>query len=150
MSMSFVVDDNASGGFTAGEKKTSWPEVVGLPVEEAEKVIKKDMPEANIVVLASGSPVTYDLRSDRVRIFVDTVVRTPQAELLLLEPAGCEKKSSWPEVVGLRVEEAKAAILKDKPDAYIEVLTPGEPVTKDQHNRVRLFIDTVAETPFVA
>lgn len=63
---------------STGGKKTSWPEVVGMPVEEAEKVIKKDMPEANIVVLASGSLVTLDLRSDRVRIFVDTVTEAPR------------------------------------------------------------------------
>lgn len=73
--MSTVLE--ASGCSTA-EKNTSWPEVVGLPVVEAEQVIKKDMPEANIVVLASGSPVTFDLRSDRVRIFVDTVTEAPR------------------------------------------------------------------------
>ncbi|CAN6331117.1 unnamed protein product, partial [Urochloa humidicola] len=62
---------------TGGEKKTSWPEVVGLPVEEAKKIILKDMPDADIVVLPAGSPVTMDFRSNRVRVFVDTVARTP-------------------------------------------------------------------------
>ncbi|CAN6340315.1 unnamed protein product [Urochloa humidicola] len=62
---------------TGGEKKTSWPEVVGLPVEEAKKIILKDMPDADIVVLPAGSPVTMDFRSNRVRVFVDTVAQTP-------------------------------------------------------------------------
>nr|ABA98881.2 MPI, putative [Oryza sativa Japonica Group] len=46
------------GAAAAGEeeRKTSWPEVVGLPVEEAKKVILKDMPDADIVVLPAGSP----------------------------------------------------------------------------------------------
>lgn len=68
-----------------------------------------------------------------------------QAEL---EHAG--GKRSWPEVVGMSVKEAKEVILKDKPDAIIQVLTPGEGMTKDfQPNRVRILIDTVAETPVV-
>ncbi|TVU01368.1 hypothetical protein EJB05_53178, partial [Eragrostis curvula] len=59
-------------------KKTSWPEVVGLPVKEAKKIILKDMPEAHIAVVPLGSPVTMDFRTDRVRIFVDTVAETPR------------------------------------------------------------------------
>jgi len=57
--------------------KTSWPELVGLSVEEAKKVILKDKPDADIVVLPVGSPVTRDYRPNRVRIFVDTVAETP-------------------------------------------------------------------------
>jgi hypothetical protein len=57
--------------------KTSWPEVVGLSVEEAKKVILKDKPDADVVVLPVGSPVTMDYRTNRVRIFVDTVAQTP-------------------------------------------------------------------------
>lgn len=56
-------------------------------------------------------------------------------------------KRSWSEVVGISVKEAKELILKEKPDAIIEVLLPGEGMTKDfQPNSVRIFIDTVAET----
>ncbi|CAN6358240.1 unnamed protein product [Urochloa humidicola] len=62
---------------TGAEKKTSWPEVVGMPVEEAKKIILKDMPDADIVVLPAGSPVTMDFRSNRVRVFIDTVAQTP-------------------------------------------------------------------------
>ncbi|CAD6334930.1 unnamed protein product [Miscanthus lutarioriparius] len=61
---------------TAGEK-TSWPEVVGLKVEEAKKIILKDKPDADIIVLPVGTPVPKDLLPDRVRIFVDTVAETP-------------------------------------------------------------------------
>ena len=60
-----------------GGPKTSWPEVVGLSVEEAKKVILKDKADADIVVLPTGSPVTMDYRPNRVRIFVDTVAQTP-------------------------------------------------------------------------
>ncbi|KAE8767213.1 hypothetical protein D1007_22383 [Hordeum vulgare] len=55
------------------QKKTSWPELVGKSIEEAKEVILKDMPEADIVVLPTDSLVTMDLRSNRVRILVDTV-----------------------------------------------------------------------------
>ena len=59
-------------------------------------------------------------------------------------------KTSWPEVVGMSIEEAKKVILKDKPDADIQVLPVGTPVTKDfRPNRVRIFVNTVAETPLV-
>lgn len=59
-------------------------------------------------------------------------------------------KRSWPEVVGMTMEEAKAAILKDKPDADIVVLPFGTAVPEDfRFNRVRIFVDTVAETPRV-
>jgi hypothetical protein len=60
----------------AGGKK-SWPEVVGLSVEEAKKVILKDKPDADIVVLPVGTPVTRDFRTNRVRVFVDTVADAP-------------------------------------------------------------------------
>jgi len=60
-----------------GGAKKSWPEVVGLSVEEAKKVILKDKPDADIFVLPVGSPVTKDFRPNRVRIFVDTVAQTP-------------------------------------------------------------------------
>ncbi|EES18867.1 hypothetical protein SORBI_3009G009400 [Sorghum bicolor] len=61
----------------SGGAKTSWPELVGLNVEEAKKVILKDKPDADIVVLPVGSPVTRDYRPNRVRIFVDIVAEAP-------------------------------------------------------------------------
>uniref|UniRef100_A0A0E0DKZ7 Uncharacterized protein n=1 Tax=Oryza meridionalis TaxID=40149 RepID=A0A0E0DKZ7_9ORYZ len=51
--------------------------------------------------------------------------------------AAAAAKRSWPEVVGMAMEEAKAAILKDKPDADIVVL----PMTRDlRPNRVRMHL----------
>ncbi|XP_044393363.1 subtilisin-chymotrypsin inhibitor-2B [Triticum aestivum] len=61
----------------ATNKKTSWPEVVGLSVEKAKEIILTDKPDADIVVLPVGSPVTKDYRSERVRIFIDTVAEIP-------------------------------------------------------------------------
>ncbi|KAE8767214.1 putative proteinase inhibitor [Hordeum vulgare] len=62
----------------AGEqKKTSWPEGSGKVHRGGQGDHPKDMPEADIVVLPAGSPVTMDFRSNRVRIFVDTVATTP-------------------------------------------------------------------------
>uniref|UniRef100_J3M397 Uncharacterized protein n=1 Tax=Oryza brachyantha TaxID=4533 RepID=J3M397_ORYBR len=67
------------------------------------------------------------------------------------EAAAAAAKRSWPEVVGLPMQEAKAAILKDKPDADIVVLPVGAPTTRDRRpNRVRIFgAATVAETPTI-
>ncbi|XBI15907.1 hypothetical protein VPH35_058248 [Triticum aestivum] len=61
----------------------------------------------------------------------------------------CGKKASWPELVGKSIEEAKKTIMKDRPDVKnIEVFPVGTPVTGDfRPDRVRIFVDTVAETP---
>ena len=65
-------------------------------------------------------------------------------------PAGEEKKTSWPEVVGKSIEEAKEIILKDMPDADIDVLPAGSAMTLDfRTNRVRIIVDTVATTPSI-
>ncbi|XP_058782636.1 subtilisin inhibitor-like [Vicia villosa] len=60
--------------------KTSWPELVGVTADEAEKKIKEEMPEAQIQVVPPNTPVTYDYRLQRVRLFVDEsnkVIQTP-------------------------------------------------------------------------
>jgi uroporphyrinogen-III decarboxylase len=64
------------------------------------------------------------------------------------EVAGC-KKTSWPELVGKSIEEAKKTILSDRPDVKtVEVFPVGTGVTKDlRFDRVRIFVDTVAEIP---
>ncbi|KAI4988793.1 hypothetical protein ZWY2020_036110 [Hordeum vulgare] len=74
----------ASAAMSSSEKvatgeKTSWPEVVGRSVEEAKKIILKDKPEADIVVLPVGSMVTMEYNPHRVRVFVDTVAEIPHA-----------------------------------------------------------------------
>ncbi|KAG2581565.1 subtilisin-chymotrypsin inhibitor CI-1A-like [Panicum virgatum] len=136
----------ASGGsITGGKNRIRWPEVVGMLAEEAAKVIKKDMPDADIEVMWSDEPASMDLVPDRVRLFVDTVAKTPTAEL---EPAG--HKSSWPEVVGMSAEEALKKIRSQKPNADVEVVPVGRPVDADlKANRVRIFVDTVVDVPSV-
>ncbi|CAM0958474.1 unnamed protein product [Alopecurus aequalis] len=63
---------------------------------------------------------------------------------------GGEEKTSWPEVVGKTIEEAKAIILKDMPDAEIVAVPFGDAVNLSfVPNRVRIFVDTVAEIPRV-
>jgi hypothetical protein len=59
-----------------GGGKTSWPEVVGLSVEEAKKVILKDKPDADIVVLptttlAVTSDYAFNVRHKRHNPFYD-------------------------------------------------------------------------------
>lgn len=71
--MSSTVDNTIA----AGEKKTSWPEVVGLSAEEAKKNILKDMPDADVVVVPAGSAGILNWVSNRVRVVVDTVAQTP-------------------------------------------------------------------------
>ena len=66
-----------------GEGKIAvWPEVVGMGGIEAAEHIQRSRPELKTVtVLKEGSPVTRDMRFDRVRIFVDEndqVVKSPR------------------------------------------------------------------------
>jgi hypothetical protein len=60
-----------------GDGKTAkWPEVVGMGGIEAAEAIQKSRPDLKIVtVLPEGSPVTRDMRFDRVRVFVDDMDR---------------------------------------------------------------------------
>jgi hypothetical protein len=62
-------------------KKTSWPEVVGMPAEEAEKIIRKDKPDAIIFVQPLDSPMFLDKWTNRVRVFVHTVDGVPRVAL---------------------------------------------------------------------
>ena len=67
------------------ENKTEWPELVGMPGEQAMAMIIREQ-NANIVdiyLVPSDAMVTMDYRTDRVRIFVNndaqqTVARPPQ------------------------------------------------------------------------
>jgi ABC-type glycerol-3-phosphate transport system substrate-binding protein len=49
----------------------SFPELVGLPGEEAKADLEKKYPNLSVVVVPDGSPVTMDYRDDRVRIFIN-------------------------------------------------------------------------------
>ncbi|KAI3939990.1 hypothetical protein MKW98_029766 [Papaver atlanticum] len=67
-----------SNGCEAG--KSSWPELVGCRGKTAENTIEYENRNVNAIVIPEGSPVTLDLRCDRVRVFVDKtgkVVQTP-------------------------------------------------------------------------
>lgn len=71
--------------------KMEWPEVVGLTVEEAERKVKEEMPEAQVEVIApiwtyiDGAnrqvwSFTQQQNPRRVRLVVDAagkVIRTP-------------------------------------------------------------------------
>ncbi|CAM0901510.1 unnamed protein product [Alopecurus aequalis] len=61
------------------------------------------------------------------------------------------KKESWPELVGKTIKEAKKVILEDRPDLKTVVALPvGAIVTADERpDRVRIFVDTVAEIPII-
>ncbi|KAI7997024.1 hypothetical protein LOK49_LG10G01997 [Camellia lanceoleosa] len=52
--------------------KTTWPELVGLPAEEAERKIKEEMPEALIQVVPPDCLVTMEFIESRVRLYVDS------------------------------------------------------------------------------
>lgn len=61
--------------------KTTWPEVVGMTVEEAERKIKEDMARVQFQVVSPNSFVTMDFNNRRVRLYVDSqgkVFRAPR------------------------------------------------------------------------
>uniref|UniRef100_A0A1J3I3T7 Proteinase inhibitor n=1 Tax=Noccaea caerulescens TaxID=107243 RepID=A0A1J3I3T7_NOCCA len=62
--------------------KNAWPELVGKNGDYATSVIEKENRKVDAVVILDGSPVTADLRCDRVRVIVNSkniVVRVPVA-----------------------------------------------------------------------
>lgn len=65
---------------TNNPRKTSWPELVGVTAEEAERKIKEEMAGVEIQVVPPDTFVTADYRPQRVRLYVDEsnkVIRTP-------------------------------------------------------------------------
>ena len=65
------------------------------------------------------------------------------------DQVACGKKESWPELVGKSIKEAKKVIMEERPDVKtIEVFPVGTVVPQDfRPDRVRIFVDTVAEIP---
>jgi hypothetical protein len=62
-------------------KKSSWPELKGLPSEVAKHKILADRPDVEVDVLPYGSIVTQDYNDKRVRVFFDkagNVAEVPQ------------------------------------------------------------------------
>ncbi|XP_057497965.1 subtilisin inhibitor CLSI-I-like isoform X2 [Actinidia eriantha] len=67
--------------FPPSTAKTTWPELVGLAAEEAEKKIKEEMPGARVQVVPPNCFVTMDFNQRRVRLHVDSarkVAQTPR------------------------------------------------------------------------
>ncbi|KAF7014673.1 hypothetical protein CFC21_028649 [Triticum aestivum] len=58
-------------------------------------------------------------------------------------------KTEWPELVGRTIKEAKEKIKADRPDLKVRIVPVGSTiVTADfDLNRVRVWVDTVAEVP---
>lgn len=53
------------------ETKSSWPELVGTKGEEAAATIIRENPSVKAHTVNEGSFVTFDLRRDRVRVWID-------------------------------------------------------------------------------
>ncbi|XP_059289802.1 trypsin inhibitor 1 isoform X3 [Lycium ferocissimum] len=65
-----------------GVKKDAWPELLGVPAKLARGIIQKENRRlTNVPNVLNGSPVTKDLRCNRVRLFVNVlgvVVQIPR------------------------------------------------------------------------
>jgi Potato inhibitor I family len=63
--------------------KMEWPELVGMPGEEAVLIIQQENPSiTDVQLVPHDAMVTMDYRTDRVRVFVNydeqqTVARPP-------------------------------------------------------------------------
>ena len=51
--------------------KNAWPELCGVPGEDAAATIRRENPWLNPIILLEGTPVTREIRCDRVRIWVN-------------------------------------------------------------------------------
>ena len=51
--------------------KRNWAEVVGLNVDEAIEIIKKDDPTLNVIKMEPGKIATRDYRPNRVFVYYD-------------------------------------------------------------------------------
>ncbi|CAF1517937.1 unnamed protein product [Rotaria sp. Silwood1] len=52
--------------------KTSWPELVGMPVDDAVAAIQNENPNLDVIKVEKNSVGIMDYRCDRVRVFYDT------------------------------------------------------------------------------
>ncbi|CAK7333961.1 unnamed protein product [Dovyalis caffra] len=59
--------------------KTTWPELVGLTAEEAERRIKEEKQGAQIQVVQPDCLVTMDFRQNRVRLHIDSLGKIERA-----------------------------------------------------------------------
>lgn len=58
-----------------GVPKAAWPELVGLPGDEAAAVVRREAPTLQVQVLGAGMMATMDYRCDRVRLWLDEAGR---------------------------------------------------------------------------
>ncbi|CAN1142568.1 Subtilisin inhibitor 1 [Linum perenne] len=65
-----------------GRSKSQWPELVGLPAEEAQAKIKQDMEGALVQVVPPNHFVTMDFRRNRVRLYVDSEGKIARAPII--------------------------------------------------------------------
>ncbi|CAN6247717.1 unnamed protein product [Urochloa humidicola] len=57
-------------------------------------------------------------------------------------------KTEWPELVGCTIKEATEKIKAERPDLNVQAIPVGTIVPQDFNpNRVRLWVDTVAQIP---
>ncbi|VAI34159.1 unnamed protein product [Triticum turgidum subsp. durum] len=66
----------------ATNKKTSWPEVVGLSVEKAKEIILTDKPDADIVVLPVLSPARRSPRTTGPSVSASSLTPSPRSPTL--------------------------------------------------------------------
>lgn len=76
-----ICENTGSGSVPETNKtaKSSWPEVVGLTGEEAEKKIKEDRPDVTVQIVQPGQGVPRDFRDDRVFVYVDSAGKVEKA-----------------------------------------------------------------------
>ncbi|XP_061357508.1 subtilisin inhibitor CLSI-I-like isoform X2 [Gastrolobium bilobum] len=67
---------------TNNPTKTSWPELVGITAEEAEKKIKEEMAGVKIEVVLPGYHITCDYKTQRVRLYVDKSIKVIQTPMI--------------------------------------------------------------------
>ncbi|XP_066360880.1 uncharacterized protein [Miscanthus floridulus] len=121
-----------------GGPKTSWPEVVGLSIEEAKKVILKDKPDADIVALPVGSIVTPEHRR---RTFSATTVAPFSATAAPQPLLSCRRPSPFSTAVAAAATTAPDPISQRSrlasgipPPLHLLLLPP--PAARDDQGQV--------------
>ncbi|XP_050229165.1 subtilisin inhibitor CLSI-I-like [Mercurialis annua] len=61
---------NLLGPISTGRR--TWPDLVGVTAEEAERKIKEDMAGAEVQVVPPDCFITMDFKVGRVRLFIDS------------------------------------------------------------------------------
>ncbi|KAK1653419.1 hypothetical protein QYE76_071224 [Lolium multiflorum] len=58
-------------------------------------------------------------------------------------------KSSWPEVVGLPIDDARQKILNDRPDVQVVVVPPAAPTKEFNNKRVIVFVNSAGNVMMI-